>query len=201
VLRPPSLAWAEQALRQLDAAGVRHVELAWRSDHPHWVEEARHLRQSFPALAFGAASISTVEGLEAAAAAGFGYAVSPVLDGALLAEAAVFGLHLVPGVMTPSEVHRARALGCSLVKLFPAVVLGPGYWGQLRQPLGEPLPRVLAAGGLQVRDALAWLAAGVDAVALGGALFRPKSDGPVLDGDLAMVMAVLARQSGDDGCG
>lgn len=177
------------------------MELAWRPEHPAWVDDGRTLRQTFPALALGAASVCTPAGVAAAMAAGFSYAVSPVLDPALLAAAAAGGLALVPGVMSPTEVHQARALGCRLVKLFPAAALGIGYWRQLRQPLGEPLPHCLAAGGLEVATAQSWLAAGVDAVALGSALFRDDNGVPRLDGDLAGLMAALARRRGDDGAG
>ena len=37
-------------------------------------------------------------------------------------------LLLVPGVMSPSEVHQARRLGCRIVKLFPAVSVGISHW-------------------------------------------------------------------------
>ena len=104
------------------------------------------------------------------APAGCRYAVSPVLDPTLLEEAARRDLVLVPGVMTASEVHRARRLGCSLVKLFPAVSVGIEHWRRLREPLGEPLPFCIAAGGLQRQDVLPWLQAGGDAVALGSGL-------------------------------
>lgn len=198
VLRPPDQAWACKALAQLEASGVRHVEIAWRPDDPHWVSKARQLRQAFPSLALGAASVCSPAALQAAVAAGFGYAVSPVLDQALLEQALAAGLVLVPGVMTPSEVHRARSLGCALVKLFPAAALGIGYWRQLRQPLGEPLPRCLAAGGLELATALDWLAAGVDAVALGSSLVRDRDGLPVLDANLPGLMADLARRSAGD---
>jgi len=67
-------------------------------------------------------------------------------------------------------VHRARCWGSRMVKLFPAAPLGPQYWRRLRDPLGEPMPFCIAAGGLGPGDVLPWLAAGVDAVALGSSL-------------------------------
>jgi len=95
--------------------------------------------------------------------------VSPVFAPELC-HAAGRDLVLVPGVMTPTEIWRARALGCRLVKLFPAAMLGPHYWRRLSAPLGAPLPFCIAAGGLGVADVLPWRAAGVDAVALGASL-------------------------------
>ncbi|MCP9808904.1 bifunctional 4-hydroxy-2-oxoglutarate aldolase/2-dehydro-3-deoxy-phosphogluconate aldolase [Cyanobium sp. HWJ4-Hawea] len=155
-------------LKQLDAIGVRHVEIAW-SPLPAWSEQCAELKQRFPSLNLGAASVRQVEALEAAAVAGLTYAVSPVLDPGLLQLACQLGITLVPGVLSPSEVYRAQSLGCGLVKLFPASSLGPAYWPRLRAPLGD-LPFCIAAGGLAPTDVLAWLSSGVDAVALGGTL-------------------------------
>ena len=155
-------------IERLQALAIRHVELAW-SPHPQWVQQCQALQDRFPDLCFGAASICSLGGLEATAAAGLGYAVSPVLDRHLVERAKALGLALVPGVMTPSEVHQARKWGCSVVKLFPAITLGRDYWSRLELPLG-PLPFCIAAGGLAPSDGIPWLEAGVDAVALGGSL-------------------------------
>ncbi len=92
--------------------------------------------------------------------------MAPVLDPQLQRQADDLGVHLVPGVFSPSEVHQAMALGCPAVKLFPAASLGVDHWRRLRDPFGA-LPFCIAAGGLAVGDLDAWLAAGVDAVTLG----------------------------------
>jgi 2-dehydro-3-deoxyphosphogluconate aldolase / (4S)-4-hydroxy-2-oxoglutarate aldolase len=169
-------------LARLERSGLRHVELAW-SPHPDWTCQVRQLARRFPSLSLGAASVCTPAGVDAAGQAGLRYVVSPVLDAALLRRAQKQGLALVPGVMSPSEVHQARQLGCSLVKLFPAANLGPHYWRRLRQPLGD-VPACIAAGGLCLADVEPWLQAGVDAVALGGGL-DPLADGARLRALLA----------------
>ena len=169
VLRPECPLHASPLLATLQDLGFVHVELAWRSG-AGWVEECRQLTVQFPRLQLGAASLCSAAALESAAAAGLGYGVSPILDSAMVRLAAQLQFTLVPGVYSPSEVHRARQWGCPIVKLFPASSLGPGYWRSLREPLGEPLPFCIAAGGLQIDDVQAWLAAGVDAVALGSTL-------------------------------
>jgi 2-dehydro-3-deoxyphosphogluconate aldolase/(4S)-4-hydroxy-2-oxoglutarate aldolase len=168
VLRPPSPAAAAARIASLAAIGVRHVEIAWQAGSA-WIDESAALLEAFPSLLLGAASLHSLEGLEAARQAGFSYGVSPILDQELCHRAGD-DLVLVPGVMTPTEVHHARGMGCRLVKLFPAASLGPGYWRRLAAPLGEPLPFCIAAGGLGPQDVPQWLAAGVDAVALGSAL-------------------------------
>jgi len=174
VLRGDSPLAHRPILDRLHNLGVRHVELAW-SDHPDWSSQCRSLIAQFPAMRFGAASLCSTEALHGVVAAGLSFGVSPVLDPQLLAVARHLDLTLVPGVMTPSEVHQASALGCVMVKLFPAVSLGPDYWQRLAGPLG-PLPFCIAAGGLGPTDLAPWLAAGVDAVAIGGSLGANGSD-------------------------
>lgn len=161
----------DETLERLQSLGVQQAEIAW-SAHPHWVPHCSALRQRFPQLQLGAASVLDCAGIEAAAAAGLAYVVSPVLDRQLVERCRQLQLPLVPGVLSPTEVHQARLWGCSLVKLFPAITLGKAYWQRLAAPLGgrENMPYCIAAGGLRPVDVEPWLEAGVDAVALGGAL-------------------------------
>jgi 2-dehydro-3-deoxyphosphogluconate aldolase/(4S)-4-hydroxy-2-oxoglutarate aldolase len=169
VLRPRNPLEAAPQLERLSALGLRHVEIGWQPG-PHWSAQCRELGWRFPTLALGAASVCDEDGVKASAAAGFRYAVTPVLDRSLLEAAAALDLTLVPGVMSPSEVHQARRWGCAIVKLFPAATLGVAYWSRLRAPLGDPLPFCIAAGGIRPEEVLSWLEAGVDAVALGSGL-------------------------------
>lgn len=173
VLRPARPQEAKARIALLSAAGLRHVEIAW-SPWPGWSQECHELARCFPTMRFGAASVRTLQALEAAHQAGFSFAVSPVLDPQLLAAARQLGITLVPGVFSPTEVQQAVGLGCTAVKLFPASALGPSYWSSLSGALG-PLPFCIAAGGLGVADLSGWLEAGVNALALGSRLFAPTS--------------------------
>ena len=146
VLRPRTVQQAHRQLEKLQAVGLVHVELAVEASRA-WSEGCLSLAAAFPALHLGAASITTLEQLEAGAAGGLAYAVSPIFDPQLLQRAGQLGLTLVPGVHSPTEVHQAQRLGCPIVKLFPARPLGPTYWASLAGPLG-PLPFCIAAGGL-----------------------------------------------------
>ena len=169
VLRPGDPRQAIPALERLESIGLLHVEIAWRH-RPGWSEACAELVRSFPGLRLGAASVCSATAVREAARAGLGYAVSPVLQPTLLRQAGRHGLPLIPGVMTPSEIHAARRLGCRLVKLFPAATLGISYWSGLRKPLGDDLPFCIAAGGLAPAQVRPWLEAGVDAVTLGSRL-------------------------------
>lgn len=184
VLRAEQPLQLSERLCSLEAIGVRHVEIAW-SEHPAWAAQVHDLRHRHPGLLLGAASIRSAQALESVAASGLPYAMAPVLDPALQQQADDLGVHLVPGVFSPSEVHQAMALGCPAVKLFPAASLGMHHWRRLCDPFGA-LPFCIAAGGLAVADLDPWLAAGVDAVTLGARV----ADGQAL----ADLQAWIARQ-------
>jgi 2-dehydro-3-deoxyphosphogluconate aldolase/(4S)-4-hydroxy-2-oxoglutarate aldolase len=192
VLRPPEPRLAAPFLERLQRLGWLHVEVAW-SPSPGWQEQCRELIAAFPALRLGAASVCSEEALASCSAAGFPYVVSPVLEPSLVRLARAAGLTLVPGVMSPNEVHQARILGCPIVKLFPAATVGPGHWRRLRDPLGPEMPLCIAAGGLGPADVIPWLEAGVDAVALGTAL---DSLGERAEPALAALLERLPRPPG-----
>jgi 2-dehydro-3-deoxyphosphogluconate aldolase / (4S)-4-hydroxy-2-oxoglutarate aldolase len=199
VLRPFHPLEAVSRIALLAAAGIRHVEIAW-SPSPRWSHDCRELVRRFPAIRFGAASVRSIEALEAARQAGFSFAFSPVLDPALQSCAQRLGIGLVPGVFSPTEVQQALGLGCAAVKLFPATTLGPGYWGSLAAAL-EPLPFCIAAGGLEVAHLDAWLQGGVDALALGSTLFEPlhaAGAAPRLDPRLAGWVAAYVSAAAAD---
>ena len=152
-------------LDQLVDQGVRHIEIAWM-DHFRWSDLIATIRLRHPTLQLGVASVTSQRGLQAVIDLDLPYAMSPLLDQGLVSMAHQHNCCLVPGVMTPTEIRQALVLGCHLVKLFPALVLGLDYHRQISAPMGD-LPFMIAAGGLTVADLDPWLSAGYDAIALG----------------------------------
>jgi 2-dehydro-3-deoxyphosphogluconate aldolase/(4S)-4-hydroxy-2-oxoglutarate aldolase len=56
--------------------------------------------------------------------AGAVFGLAPGLNPEIVTAAQEIGLQFSPGVMTPSEVEQALALGCKLLKFFPAEAAG-----------------------------------------------------------------------------
>ena len=154
-----------EQVQQLHAAGLRHLEVAWL-DQPGWMGFMQRLQDHCPGLNLGVASVTGPKAINDLSRLDLSYAMAPCWCPELVEQARGLGVLLVPGVFSPTEVHQAMRFGCRVVKLFPAAHLGPGYWSCLQAPLG-PLPFVIAAGGLKVRDLPIWLEAGHGAVALG----------------------------------
>ena len=186
VLRPEShdleqVFSSTRLCRQLDLlveAGVQHVEIAW-IEHPRWCDLVMAARSRHLHLSLGAASITQLSALQQVTELGFSYAMSPLLDRELQQRAKQLDFLLVPGVMTPSEIRHACDLGCRLVKLFPASVLGHSFYRQIAAPMGN-LPFMIAAGGLRAGDLYSWLEAGYDAIALGRTVFENDGFDPSL---------------------
>jgi 2-dehydro-3-deoxyphosphogluconate aldolase / (4S)-4-hydroxy-2-oxoglutarate aldolase len=76
----------------------------------------------------------------------------------------------LPGCMTPTEIHEAEKAGCTLIKLFPGNVLGPGFMGAIKELF--PALKFMPTGGVELEEGnlKAWFASGVVAVGLGSKL-------------------------------
>ncbi|WP_310724680.1 bifunctional 4-hydroxy-2-oxoglutarate aldolase/2-dehydro-3-deoxy-phosphogluconate aldolase [Streptomyces sp. N2A] len=126
----------------------------------------------------GAGTVLTGSDARRAAEAGANLIVTPGL-GAGLEESVRQGLSTLAGVLTPSEVIAAEALGVSALKLFPASAGGPAYLQALRTPFPE-LPFV-PVGGVDAAIAQSYFDAGAVAVGVGSPLVGDAADGGDLD--------------------
>ena len=148
--------------RALAAGGADTVEITFRT------AAAGAAIEAFAEAGFvvGAGTVRSVEQLDRAAAAGATFVVSPGLDRTIVERCTDLGLPVMPGVATASELTGARALGVSVVKLFPAEVIG-GI--DLIRALAAPFPeaRFVPTGGLSAENAGGYLAL-PQVVAVGG---------------------------------
>jgi 2-dehydro-3-deoxyphosphogluconate aldolase/(4S)-4-hydroxy-2-oxoglutarate aldolase len=98
------------------------------------------------------------------------FTIAPGFDDEVAAASLSAGLPHLPGVATPTEVQRVQRMGLGWVKAFPAVTLGTRWFGDIRGPF--PAIRIVATGGIDDANAVEFLDAGVDVVALGSAFAR-----------------------------
>lgn len=152
---------------ELADAGVRVFEITMDGTDAAATIDACRRRLPDDCLV-GAGTVRTAAHLKAALAAGADFGVSPILDHDLLSAATRAGLAFLPGAYSPTEVASAWAAGAAFVKLFPASSLGPSHVRELRGPL--PDVQLIPTGGIDARNAAAFLAAGAVAVGIGSAL-------------------------------
>jgi 2-dehydro-3-deoxyphosphogluconate aldolase/(4S)-4-hydroxy-2-oxoglutarate aldolase len=94
----------------------------------------------------------------------------------------------MPGCFSPTEILDAWEEGADIVKVFPASVLGPAFFRDLRGPL--PHVKVMPTGGVTLDNAGEWLKAGAVAVGVGAALLEAKA---VAEGDWRKLKANAER--------
>ena len=123
-------------------------------------------------ICVGAGTVMTTEQVEAAAAAGAEYIISPNTNASVIKRTKELGKVSIPGAMTPSEVAEAYELGADIVKLFPAGILGCDYIKAVKAPL-KHIP-ITAVGGVNPGNCADFIRAGAVGVGVGGNLVSPQ---------------------------
>jgi len=116
---------ADAALPLADAlleGGLPVAEITFRTAAA--AEVIARIARDRPEMILGAGTVLTSENLGRACDAGAKFGVAPGLNPDVVAEAAHRGLPFMPGVITPTEVEQALALGLRLLKFFPAEAFG-----------------------------------------------------------------------------
>jgi 2-dehydro-3-deoxyphosphogluconate aldolase/(4S)-4-hydroxy-2-oxoglutarate aldolase len=152
-------------------AGVEVVELSLVSRGS--IATIERWRSRFPELVLGAGTVLDEDSCARAIDAGAAFLISPGFEPAVSARARAAGVPYIPGALTPTEIRTCLASGSTLVKLFPATPLGPGYVRHLLGPF--PQLRLLPTGGVDESNARAFLTAGAAAVAVGSSIVAPGS--------------------------
>jgi Entner-Doudoroff aldolase len=170
-------------MRGLDPeAAVERAEAAWAAGVPlvevtiGTPDAVKSLRAVVDAarprgFVVGAGTVVTPDAARTAADAGAAFTVAPGLDADVLRASLDAGLPHLPGIATPTELHRAVQLGCRWVKVFPSNSLGPAWFAAVRGPF--PDVRFVATGGVTPETAPAFFEAGVSAVGIGAQTAAP----------------------------
>ena len=108
------------------------AEVTFRTDAAE--ESIRIMTSQYPEMIVGAGTVLTKEQVDRAVAAGARFIVTPGLDPEIVRYCMETDIPVTPGVVTPSELAQAYALGLRLVKFFPAEPSG-----------GLPMIKALAA--------------------------------------------------------
>ncbi len=116
---------AGSALPLADAlleGGLPVAEITFRTAAA--AEVIARIARERPSVILGAGTVLSVENLRRAQEAGARFGVAPGLNPEVVSQAGKLGLPFIPGVVTPSEIEQALALGATLLKFFPAEAFG-----------------------------------------------------------------------------
>ncbi len=153
------------------AGGLTNLEVTMNTAGA--VDQIRAARRlAGTALNIGAGTVTDLTLLEQALEAGASFIVTPTVADAVIQRCVQLQVPVFPGAFSPAEIVRAWEMGATMVKVFPADVLGPGYLRALKGPF--PQVRLLPTGGVDVSTLASYLKAGADGFGIGSPLFRPE---------------------------
>lgn len=135
--------------RALCAGNVPIAEVTFRAAGAD--KAIRIMRETCPDMLVGAGTILTREQVDAAAAAGAQFIVTPGFDPDLVAYCQEKGLAIYPGCTTPTDYHAALKFGLKVLKFFPAEQSG-GLAKIKAMSAPFPMFKVMPTGGISLKN-------------------------------------------------
>lgn len=124
-------------------------------------------------VVIGAGTVVDVQTANQVIDAGAQFVVGPILNLDIVKLCRERDTVVMPGCFSPTEIFTAWHAGADIVKVFPATLLGPKYFKDIRGPF--PDIRLMPTGGVTVDNVGEWIAAGAVAVGIGSDLLDKKS--------------------------
>lgn len=143
------------------------------------IEEAQ---VKLPQVLMGAGTVLDGPTARQAVLAGAQFLVTPTVRLDVLEVALRYGVPAIIGAMTPTEILTAWEQGASMVKVFPASALGPGFIREVHGPF--PQIPLVPTGGITADNAGDFIRAGAALVCVGSWLVDKKA---VAEGNFAVL--------------
>jgi 2-dehydro-3-deoxyphosphogluconate aldolase/(4S)-4-hydroxy-2-oxoglutarate aldolase len=141
---------------------------------PGGVDVIRTIAQGFPEMVVGAGTVLDVETAKRCLDAGARFITSTGMVREVIEETLKANVVCIPGALTPTEVIACWKAGADFVKIFPAAAMGGDlYVRSLKLPL--PQVKIIAAGGVNMKNAVDFIRAGASAIGLGMELLPPEA--------------------------
>ena len=167
VIRAPSKDVLVDITRALLSGGVISIEVTMST--PDAIKGIELLAKQFSSEALiGVGTVLDAKTAADATSAGAQFVVSPAFDAEVVKTVNRANVICIPGAFTPTEILHAHRNGADVVKVFPSTALGPGYFKDILAPL--PFLKLTPTGGVDAKNAGAWIKAGAICVGAGSSL-------------------------------
>lgn len=176
---------ADEAMRAIDAireGGVSVLEITMTV--PGAISVIEQLAKNYGSdVLVGAGTVLDPETARACILNGAKFIVSPALNVETIECCRRYGVAVMPGALTPTEVVQAWTAGADFVKVFPAGALGgASYLKALKAPL--PQIELVPTGGVSLKTAADFIKAGASALGVGADLVDLKA---IRDGQASII--------------
>ena len=171
IMRAQSSAQLIAAADAIKQGGVRAIEVTMTT--PGALTVIAEAKAKYGAdVALGAGTVLDPESGRAAILAGADFIVGPSLNLELIALCNRYGIPVVPGCYTPTEILTGWEAGADFIKLFPASVGGPDLIKAILAPL--PQVQIIPVGGVDLNTAAEFIKKGAVALGVGSDLVNQK---------------------------
>jgi 2-dehydro-3-deoxyphosphogluconate aldolase / (4S)-4-hydroxy-2-oxoglutarate aldolase len=172
VLRAESEEQALKLASAIAAGGVTVLEVTMTV--PGAIRVMRRLAEERPDILIGAGTVLDPETARMCILEGAQFVVSPALNIKTIEMCHRYGIAVLPGALTPTEIVTAWEAGADVVKVFPASALGGAkYLKSVKAPL--PQVEMIPTGGVSLSTAAEFLQAGAFALGVGADLVDTKA--------------------------
>ncbi len=165
----------DTAVAVVDAAytgGVRTFEFVNRGENALAIfKQLMGQLTRWPGLAIGIGTIYDLPTASKFIDAGATFVVSPCLVDTVAAHCSKHQIAYIPGIATIKEAFDAQSLGCGMIKIFPANVIGSAFAKAVSSVL--PTLAIMPTGGVEptIEGLREWFNAKVNCVGMGSQLF------------------------------
>ena len=165
VVRASSAEEATRIVEAIKAGGIPVIEVTMTV--PRAVRVIEQVADAYgDEVLVGAGTVLDAATARACMLAGAQFVVSPALDLDTIACCRRYGVAVMPGALTPTEVVHAWSAGADVVKVFPCGALGgASYIKSLKAPL--PQIELIPTGGVSLSTAAGFITAGAFALGVG----------------------------------
>ena len=172
VLRAESEEQALALASAIAAGGVTVLEVTMTV--PGAIRVMGRLAKERPDILIGAGTVLDAETARMCILEGAQFVVSPALNLKTIDMCHRYGIAVLPGALTPTEIVTAWEAGADVVKVFPASALGGAkYLKSVKAPL--PQVEMIPTGGVSLATAQEFLEAGAFALGVGADLVDTKA--------------------------
>ncbi len=149
-------------------AGLKFLEITMNTEAAP--ELIRAARQGYGStVCIGAGTVLSITDAQTALDSGAQFLVSPTINTELAEFCNENKVPYFPGAFTPTEIETAWSLGACMVKVFPASLLGPRFFKEMKGPFRD-IP-LMAVGGVRVENVAEYLQSGASALAFGASVY------------------------------
>lgn len=154
----------------LSNSKIKSVEVALKSPEVKGILE-KIVDEFGDKMLIGAGTVLNKQSLLDVINIGVKFALSPVtMSKEMLEICQEKNIISVPGAYSPTEIYESFQNGADIVKIFPANIVTPKFFKDIKAPLGDL--KLMAVGGVNDNNAAEYFRNGADFLGIGSGIFN-----------------------------